>query len=132
MFAIAGASPGAQTAKCMVVKNVGSIPELVSMYGTVGGTGLAPYITLKITRGAATSPTGGSCSTFTPDAGAGATVFNARLNTFPTSSATALQEPGPWAVNESHAYKFDLTVDTDPNGQGKSATASFTWEGRSS
>jgi len=131
IYTVGSAQPGAQPPKCIVVRNSGSIPAYVRVYATVSG-GLAPYLQLKITRGTATSPTGGSCATFAADTGAGATVFDGRLNTFPTTSATALSEPGPWAVAEAHAYRFELTLDGDPGGQGLTASASFTWEGRSS
>jgi len=36
--------------------------------------------------------------------------------------------PETWTSGESHSYRFDLALTTDPTSTGKSASATFTWE----
>ena len=49
---ITGLMPGGATSTaCQQVSYTGTAPATVRLWGTVGGTGLAPYLTVKITRG---------------------------------------------------------------------------------
>lgn len=38
--------------------------------------------------------------------------------------------PETWITGETHSYRFDVALSTDPNSTSKSATATMTWEGR--
>jgi hypothetical protein len=139
LLSLTNATPGATTTGCITVTYGGSLSAGVRLYGTSSGA-LAPYLTLKVTRGtnAGTAP---SCS-FTPDTrdylghGAGV-VYSGTLDGFPTSHATGIVDPKnatggaeTWASPDTHAYKLEVTLQNDPSAQGQVATASFTWEAR--
>jgi hypothetical protein len=143
MLSLSNAKPGDTTAGCILVTYSGTLPATVRLYSTTTGSGLDGYLTLKITRGTISgTPTPGSCTGFVADStswiGAGAgIVYNATLSGFPASSAAAVPEPTAatpesWTQGESHAYRFDVTVGSDPAAQGKTATTSFTWEAQNS
>jgi hypothetical protein len=66
-------------------------------------------------------------------AGPNGVLFNARMNNYPTSWASAVADapggaPEPWTNPESHVYRIDVTVANDANAAGKSHTQTFTWE----
>ncbi|MGH2756067.1 MAG: hypothetical protein ACRDLB_16775 [Actinomycetota bacterium] len=69
MFSLADAKPGASASACIKVTYSGSLPSTMRLYGTTSGTGLAPYLTLTVTRGSYGSPEPqfASCSNFSPD-----------------------------------------------------------------
>jgi predicted ribosomally synthesized peptide with SipW-like signal peptide len=138
LLTLTNAKPGDIASGCIVVTYGGSLPANVRLYGATTGTGLDQYLTLKVTRGTISAPTAGSCTGFTADStnyitqGAGV-VYNGNLSAWPSTSATALDDPTTaakeiWNQNEKHAYRLDVTVQNDPLGQGKTATESFTWE----
>lgn len=129
VLSVTGATPGAQPPRCVTVTNAGSLDTEVRLYAAMTGD-LAPHLRLKVTRGTASSTAGGACDGFAADAGGGV-LFDATLDTFPTTSTAALVDPAPWAPSEKHAYRFELTLSADPAGQGRSTTIGFTWEGRS-
>jgi hypothetical protein len=123
---------------CIVATSSGTLTSGVRLYGTTSGT-LLPYLTLTVTRGAQTSPTFNSCTTpnnFVADAtnyiGAGAgVVYSGAASAFPTTWTAGLVDPNAtWATSEAHVFRFAFTIANDNNAQGKSASASFTWEAR--
>ena len=138
LFNVSNQKPGDTTTKCIQVTYAGSLASAVRLYGSASG-GLAPYLTLKITRGTETTP-GSSCGTFSADstdyAGDGAgVVWTGKLSAYPTSFATGQSDPlaaapETWTTNEAHSFKLAVTVDDDNNAQGQTANASFTWEAR--
>jgi hypothetical protein len=140
MLALTNAKPADTATGCILVTYSGTLPATVRIYHATTGTGLSSYLTLKITRGTFSgTPAATSCTGFTADStnwiGAGAgVVYNATLSGFPASSAAAVTEPtaDTWTQGESHAYRFDVTVQNDPLAQGKTATESFTWEAQNS
>jgi hypothetical protein len=139
MLALANGDAGSSDTGCILVTYSGSLNSSVRLYGTVSG-GLAPYLTLTVTRGTDASPSFDSCASFVADAtnyiGAGAgVVYSGLLSAFPTSYATGVVDPpsGPaetWSTSEAHSYKFVITLGSDPAGQGQTASATFTWEAR--
>ena len=127
-FAVSAAQPGVKQSRCMLVRNAGTLAAQVRLYGQVTGD-LAPYLDLVVTRGTAASTSSASCSSFQPDAGGGV-LFDKALSLFPTTADTALVDAAAWAPGEAHAYRLDLVLRSDADGQGRAATVSFTWEGR--
>lgn len=138
-LSLAGAQPGTTTTGCIEVSYGGSLSSEVKLFGTTSGA-LAPYLTLKVTRGT-NSATFPNCS-FTPDSrnyigqGAGV-VYNGTLSSFPSSYAAGIADPDnatgspeTWTSPEAHAYKLEVTLQNASAAQGQSATASFTWEAR--
>lgn len=137
LFAMTGAVVGTSATSCETVSYSGSAPATVRLLATTGGTGLAPYLTLTITRGTiAGTPAPRSCTNFVADTtnyvGAGAGVISSGpLASFPSTTGTALADPSAaapatWATGDAHAYKLVVTM-SSAAGAGRTATASFTW-----
>lgn len=129
MFTMPGLSGGDTASKCINVSYSGSLSADVKLYGTVAGSGLAPYLdtTIEIGTGAAGGATG-SCTGFA----ATSTLFDAKtLEQFGTSHSSFLNGLGGFsaATNPTtRSYRISVTVLDDPLAQGKTATATFTWE----
>lgn len=130
--------PNDSFTRCIVASYSGSLPASVRLHGTTGGTGLDQYLTLRITRGTKSSGFSG-CGDFTAD---GATyisgkpagvVYDGTLAGYPDSSGTGIVDPvagspESWTTNESHAYRFEITVQNAAAAAGKTATQVFRWE----
>ena len=109
--------------------------------GATGGTGLANYLDLIVTRGTLTAGAAfGSCASFTPDAtnylGSGSgIIYTGTVAGFPAAGAGALVDPSApgatWNTGDIHSYRFQATLRNDPAAQGKTASPSFTWEATS-
>jgi hypothetical protein len=128
VFSLTGVRPGdTATSKCVNVTYAGDAPSKVRLYGTVGGTGLAPYLDVTVTTGTFSgTPTAGSCTGFTPDA---SNLFSGKLDTFPTSAATALTWSESWTDAEKHGYRITVSLPsgTSSAAQGKNASFDLTW-----
>lgn len=132
LFAETGLAPGAQGQKCIKVTYTGSPAATVKLYGAVLAPasgrvgGLAPYLTLTITRG-----TGGNatCADFAP-AATGSAVFAGTLDAFRTSHGDWATGAGAVAVanGEAHTYQVAWRLSSDSAAQGKDVDARFTWE----
>ena len=141
LLSLASARPNNSVTGCIRVTYSGSAPAKVRISGAPGGTGLADYLDLTVTRGTI-SPAAlfGSCTTFTPDAtdylGSGSgIIYTGTVAGFPATGAGALVDPSApgatWNTGDVHAYRFQATLRNDPNAQGKTASPSFTWEATS-
>ncbi|MFN2471065.1 MAG: hypothetical protein ABR583_08770 [Gaiellaceae bacterium] len=141
MFTTLGsAKPGDTETSCIKVRYDGTLASSVRLYATVTG-GLAPYLTLTVTRGSDPSPAFDNCATFANDAtdyiGAGpGVVYSRTLSGFPTTYATAIVDPAvgggteSWVATEEHVYKIQATLGASTAAQGQTSTAAFTWEAR--
>lgn len=119
-----------------------TLPSSVRLYGTTGGSGLDQYVNLTVTRGTFTGAADAfdSCNGFSTDAtnyaGADAGVlYFGTLRNLPDTYATGLVDPTTgspevWTTNESHVYRFDVTLQNNNSAQGLSATQTFVWEAR--
>ncbi len=141
MLSLANAKPGDADSSCVRVTYTGSLAANVHLYGASSG-GLAPYLTLTITRGTDPSPSFDSCAGFTADAtnyigqGAGV-IYQGALNAFGTDWATGVVDPitgtpESWTLNEFHSYRYTITLNDNNAAQNQTGTASFTWEARNS
>jgi hypothetical protein len=131
-LAISGLMPGGATSTaCEQVSYTGTAPATVRLWGTVGGTGLAPYLNFKITRGTFSgTPSAGSCTGFTADA-SGSVLFNSTLDNLPTSAGAAIADPSSsWTSGDKRGYKLELWVPSGAGtgGQGLNATLGLTWQ----
>lgn len=134
LLTLAGAKPGDTTSGCVSVVYTGTTDATVRLYGATGGTGLAPYLQLTVTRGTiAGGGSAGSCTGFSADAGGGV-LYSGTLAGFPQSSGGAVGDPTTWTASTRHAYKLTLTLPsaTAAAAQGLTATQSFTWQAVSS
>ena len=139
MLSLSNAQPGATDTSCILVTYSGSLSSTVKLYGSIAG-GLAPYLTLTITRGDDPTPIFDDCVGFLPDltdyVGAGqGVIYQGALSAFPAGYAAGLVDPlagspETWTTPEARVYRFAVSVANDNNAQGQSATASFTWEAR--
>lgn len=142
MFTLSNMAPGSTESGCIKVTYNGNLTSRVRLYGGTGGTGLAPYLNLRVTRGifTPTDPLFDSCANFSPDAtdfiGAGAgVIYNGTLQGYADDYAAGLQDPTPgspedWTHPEDHVYKFEITLQDNNSAQGLNATQVFTWEAR--
>ena len=141
MFTLTSLKPGDTDSRCLQVTYTGSLPALVRLYGTTGGSGLDAYLDLTITRGTISSGSFADCTNFTADTtnylgqGAGV-IYSGTLAAFGDdwASSTADRHTASateaWTTNETHAYKLTLTAQDNNSAQGKSMTQTFTFEAR--
>ena len=133
MMSLADARPGDSSQGCIYITYSGSLNADVRLYG--GTVILAQYLTLKVTRGTDPSPTFPGCGGFTPDAanytgnGPGV-VYQGNLNAYPGTWGGGIVDPGTWVTGESHAYRFQVTLQNNVAAEALTSTASFTWEAR--
>jgi hypothetical protein len=139
MLALSAAKPGDTDTSCIRIRSTGTLSSTVRLYGTISGS-LGSYLTLTVTRGTDSSPSFDSCTNFTADStnyngdGAGV-IYTGNLSAFPSSYAGGIVDPKSatpetWTTNETHSYKFAVTVQDNNAAQGLTASASFTWEAR--
>jgi predicted ribosomally synthesized peptide with SipW-like signal peptide len=140
MFSLTGMKPNdPAVSRCIDVTYTGSLDATVRMYGTTGGTGLAQYLNVKVTRGEKAAAFSG-CGDFTADTtdyigqGAGV-VYSGTLDGFADNYAGGTVDPvtgspETWTTGEDHAYRFEVSLVDDNNAQAKTATQTFTWEAR--
>jgi hypothetical protein len=143
LLSLSNAVPPATDNGCITVSYTGSLASTVRLYGTTTGTGLDPYLSLKVWRGSFSGapPAFDSCATFTADTpnfvGAGAgVVYNGTLQGFPDTYGAGIVDldgigsAETWTATESHVYKLEVTLQSDVAAKGKNATQTFTWEAR--
>ncbi len=128
MFNATGMKPNDVVTNCIVVTYSGTLtPADVSLYGSVGGTGLDTYLTVDLDIGS--GGVFGDCTGFVKDAGGD--IYTGTLAGFAaayTDFATGLQSWSPAATPESKTYRFSLTLQDNNAAQGLNASATFTWE----
>lgn len=142
MLSLVSAQPGATDTGCIKVTFNGSLDSTVRLYGSTGGTGLDPYLDLKVKRGVNTPSDPGfdSCANFQADGtdyiGAGAgVVYEGSVQGYPDNYAAGQVDPTAgspetWTNGESHVYKIEVTQRFNTAGNGLNATQAFTWEAR--
>jgi hypothetical protein len=141
-LSLSAAMPGATDSGCIKVTYEGSLPSAVRLYGTTSGTGLDQYLDLTVTRGvySGSEPSFDSCTNFQADStdyiGAGnGVIYDGTLQGYPDSYASGLSDPTSgspetWTNGEVHVYMFDVTLQSDVQAEGKTASQTFTWEAR--
>ena len=128
MFNLTNMSPGTTATRCINVIYTGSLTADVRLYGTVTGTGLAPYLNTSIDIG--TGPDGGtafSCNNFA----LGSNLRNDTLAAFGAANTNYGNGLGGYtgATNSTtRSYRVTVTLADDDAAQAKTATAAFVWE----
>jgi predicted ribosomally synthesized peptide with SipW-like signal peptide len=139
MFSLSGLKPASTDSGCIQVTFTGSLASNVTLYGTTGGTGLDQYIDLVVTRGTVSSGGFDDCTNFSADApnyiGSGAgVIYSGTLQGFGDNFAAGITDAPTatesWSNNETHAYKFQVTLQDNNAAQNLTATQTFTWEAR--
>lgn len=133
-FNVSTQRPGDTTgAKCINVTNSGTLEfGSLNFYGTVGGTGLAPYLTVDVDRG--TGATGGSSFSCTNFAETSANIVSGLLSAFPTAGSPIVEAGNTWPAGQTRSYRITVTLPssvTDANAEGKSATLTLNWDATS-
>jgi predicted ribosomally synthesized peptide with SipW-like signal peptide len=131
-FSLSNQRPGDSTGdRCVTLTNSGTLSYgSLSLYATVGGTGLAPYLVVDVDRG--TGATGGntfSCTGFTETQ---ADVVTGALSAFP-GSGSPLAEP-IMASGASRSYRIRVTLPssvTASAAEGTTATVTLHWDATS-
>jgi hypothetical protein len=130
LFDVTGLNGGQTLTRCINVTYKGSLTSDVKLYGTVGGTGLAPGIATTVDLG--TGAAGGAsfgCAGFTQDdAGAEYNGTLAGFGTTHTGFSNGLGENDNATNPATKSYRISMTLSNDNSYQGKNATVSLTWE----
>ncbi len=144
LFSVSGLIPGESASRCLTAAYTGTLPAQVRLTGTSGGTGLAGYLDLQVTRGRFSGASAPDCTGFVPDVpaylGPGhapGVVLDAPLTALPTTWGTSTADPygtgiGRWLPGESHAYRFTLVLRGDDAAAGLGTTADFVLTARDS
>ncbi len=142
MFDVSGLTPGQSGERCIVVTYDGDLAADVRLYATTSGpASLAPYLELTVESGTGGSFAGAgggtdSCqgfsgiaafSTTTPAASAGTLLAFGQAHTS-FGAGVGSWGPAAGAPGQSRVYRFRYTLKDDNAAQGRSATATFTWE----
>ncbi len=139
LVSLSGARPGDSSSGCIKATYTGTLDSSVKLYAALTGT-LAPYLTLKVTRGTQTTGTFPACGNFAADAtdyngnGAGV-IYQGLLSAYPADYAGGILDPKTatpetWTTNEDHVYRFEVTLADNNATQGLTGGATFHWEAR--
>jgi hypothetical protein len=142
-FALTDMTPGTSASSCIKVTYAGTLPALVHLYQTSGGSGLGSYLDLTITRGSISAGAFGDCTNFSADttdyAGLGQGILYAgTLAGLGGTYAAGLSDPRTasipeiWTASEVHAYKLTLSLRNNNSAQSATVTPTFSWEARNS
>lgn len=130
LYNVTNATPGtASTDHCIKVTYSGSLAASVKLYRSAftGGTGLAQYLTVNVTKGTGNQE---NCSDFSGST----SVYSSDLNSFPTTfaggiSLTNAGGSAAWSNGDAVTYKFSAQVQSNNAAAGLSTgTHSFIWE----
>ena len=136
LYSVSNRKPGDSVSKCIRVTYTGSLQSTVRFYRSAftGGTGLEPYLNLKLERADSGTVTDyATCAGFdsTPT-----TEYNGTLGALGTSFTDAAAVPledaaggAVWDQNDAVDYKVTATLLDDNGGNGKATgTHAFVWE----
>jgi spore coat-associated protein N len=115
LFSAEGITPGYEESAAITVTNESTVDTEVALFvGALADDGLAGYLTVVVTRD-------------------GAPLYSGKLDALPSSfDAATVADEGP---GDETVYVFTVSFPEGQAGvndaQGKTATATFTWEARS-
>ncbi|WP_258375494.1 hypothetical protein [Curtobacterium sp. MCSS17_008] len=138
LFSASNLKPGSTGTNCIAVTSSGSLPSAVKLYASnVQQTkALASSVTLRVAQG--TGGGYGTCTGFTPAAGADGILYDGSLATFATTRTNYATGVGTWRPTgdkaETRTYQITYTVSPDAPASlmGASASLGFTWEAQNS
>jgi hypothetical protein len=135
LFNASGLKPTDTGSACIKVTYGGSLDANVKLYvkaGDLTGTGLGPYVNLKIEEGDGNVPFGNACTNFTNAStlydgtiAAAVTGFTVAHTDFGSGVGSFAPTGGSSATK---AYRFTWTLQDDNAAQGLNCTVKFTWE----
>jgi predicted ribosomally synthesized peptide with SipW-like signal peptide len=135
MYSMTVAKPGDSVTKCIKVDYTGSLDADVKLYTPSAIGSLGQYVNLQVEPGTQSgTPAAGSCTGYTADGG---NLFNAALNTLPTTYAAGLADyPGSttkWVNGNSVAYRITATLSATAPDTAQGLTTNshvLRWEAR--
>lgn len=128
MFNLGAMAPGSTATRCINVTYNGSLTSNVRLYGTVAGSGLAPYLNTVIEVGSGAA--GGNtfdCTGFV----APTNLHTGTLAAFGAANTNYSNGLGGWTgatTGATRSYRISATLQDNNAAQGLGATATFTWE----
>ena len=128
MFAVTNMKPGDTETECIAVTYSGSLDAAVKIYGTLtAGDGLDDYLDVTVRRG--TGGAFGDCTGFSSVE----TVYSGTLDGFVGTHSSFGTGAGTWAPtgggpDDTVIYEVEVSLQDNNAAQGKTATATFTWE----
>jgi hypothetical protein len=122
MFTVTDMKPGEREERCITVTYTGPYNADISLYATPTGD-LAAYLDVIVEVG--DGGQFGDCDGFVADAGP--VLVSATLDTFPTTPGVADAFSASAGVETSKTFRFDVTLQADPDAMNKGAGATFTW-----
>jgi hypothetical protein len=135
-FTAANLKPGSTGTKCIAVTSTGSLASTVKLYATnpASTKNLAANIDVTISQG--TGGSFGSCTGYTPLAGAA--LYTGTLDALGKTATSYTNGLGGWSptgtATESRTYQITYTVKADApdTTQGGTAALGLTWEAQNS
>jgi hypothetical protein len=127
MFAVGDMQPGQSDVRCIAVTYTGPYTADVGLYATVGGS-LAPFLTIGVEMGQGGSGSQDCEADFT----GASLVSTTTLSAFGAydSWTNAIEAFSAPTGTTTRTFRFTVTLPADAgnDAQGKSASATFTWE----
>lgn len=120
--------PGDTKTTCVRVDYTGSVAGTIRMYGTSTGN-LAQYLNLTLERGTGASGFN-NCTGFSSSA----TVYSGTVSGFASSHSAYSNGAGSYAAatSSNQWFRFIWTLQDHNSAQSQTASATYTWEARSS
>lgn len=128
MFNVSNMKPGDTAVGCIAITYSGSLNPEVRVFGaTTAGDGLEAYLDLTIERGTGTCAAfGTSTAVWTNGVDGDLGVFLGSVTNYATGRDN--WQPVGGAPDDTLPYRFTVTLQDNNLAQGKTVTASFTWE----
>lgn len=129
LYSVTNQAPLDSVTNCINVTYLGTLDADVHFYASLSGGALEPYVDVLVEEGTGATAFG-DCTGFTP----AGTVYTGTLAGMPTSWASGPATGGTWAQNDTHSYRFTVTLQDDPAANGGSGGSlstglhSFIWE----
>jgi hypothetical protein len=121
-LSIPDGAPGDTAVSYTTIAYDGSGPATVRLFAEVTGTGLAPYLDVRIERGS------GEHAAWIPDPGD--PIFLGTLAGLPSDWSRGVTDGRVWSAGERHTYRITVTLLDHEAAQGRTAAATFRWEAR--
>jgi hypothetical protein len=130
---VSNLKPGDTATKCLNVTYSGSLASAVKLYASAydNAGGLGQYLTFSVDEG--TGAAGGAsldCTGFSSPT----SLHSGTLDGLATARTSYASGASSWAptgtANETRSYRFSWTLQDTNSAQGKSVSATFTWEAR--
>ena len=125
LFTVSKVAPGQPLTRCIALSYRGPASAVVRLHGTSTGSGLDEALQMTVEAGS--GGTFNDCSGFSGSV----LLYRGSLAGFTATHGdvtSALDTFFPSQETETKAFRFSLTLDDAPEAQGRTASATFTWD----